>query len=348
MTEPTMLSKEVQILESTTPGATKRPRGGALSLSPWADYALRRAGGVILSVALLVVVTFFMVPLIPGDPAVAVAGADATSEQIEAIRSSLGLNEPLFVQFINYVGGLFTGDLGESFAYSTSVSQIIATKLPFTAELAVLGIILVLLVSVPTGMLVGILTRGGRKKWLDVSFGMLTGFFQAVPQYVVSTMLVVVFAIILKVLPAAGAASLSALILPVIGLSIAPICSIARVVRRETSTVLEQDYLRTARGWRLPSLRLYARHALPNLLTTALTLAGLILAGMLGGAIIVENVFNWPGLGREIVTAIVNKDYPVIQGIILVLGFLAIVLNLLVDVILGLIDPRTLGGKSNG
>jgi peptide/nickel transport system permease protein len=229
------------------------------------------------------------------------------------------------------------------------VSSIIATKLPFTAELAVLGILLVLLVSIPAGMLVGIITRGGRRKWLDVSFGMLTGFFQAVPQFVIATMLVVVFAIILKVLPAAGAANLSSLILPVVGLSVAPICSIARVVRRETSTVLEQDYLRTARGWRLPPLRLYARHALPNLMTTTLTLAGLILAGMLGGAIIIENVFNWPGLGKEIVTAIVNKDYPVIQGIILVLGFLAIILNLLVDVILGIIDPRTLGGgKSHG
>jgi peptide/nickel transport system permease protein len=160
-------------------------------------------------------------------------------------------------------------------------------------------------------------------------------------------MLVVVFAIMLRVLPAAGAASLSALILPVAGLAIGPICSVARVVRRETATVLEQDYLRTARGWRLKPLRLYARHALPNLLTTALTLAGLILSGMLGGAIIVENVFNWPGLGREIVTAILNKDYPVIQGIILVLGFLAILLNLLVDVILGIIDPRTLGGKGS-
>jgi peptide/nickel transport system permease protein len=348
MTEPTMLNRE-SALFSNPPGAPKSPRGRLRDLSPWASYGLRRAGGVLLSVTLLVVVTFFMVPLIPGDPAVAVAGADATPEQIEAIRESLGLNQPLHLQFIQYIGNLLTGNLGESFAYSTSVSSIIATKLPFTAEIAVLGIILVLLVSIPAGMVVGILTRGGRRHWLDVTFGMLTGLFQAVPQYVISTMLVVVFAIMLRVLPAAGAASLSSLILPVVGLSIGPICSIARVVRRETSTVLEQDYLRTARGWRLPALRLYARHALPNLLTTALTLAGLILAGMLGGAIIVENVFNWPGLGKEIVTAIINKDYPVIQGIILVLGVLAIVLNLLVDVILGIIDPRTLGGgKSNG
>jgi peptide/nickel transport system permease protein len=348
MTEPTLLNRETARF-STPPGANAGPRGGLRALSPWTSYALRRAGGVLLSVALLVVVTFFMVPLIPGDPAVAIAGADATTEQIEAVRQDLGLNQPLYLQFGQYLGNLLSGNLGESFAYSTSVSSIIATKLPFTAEIALLGIVLVLLVSVPAGMGVGILTRGGRRHGLDVTFGVLTGFFQAVPQYVVSTMLVVVFAIILKVLPAAGAATLSALVLPVVGLSIGPICSIARVVRRETATVLEQDYLRTARGWRLPALRLYARHALPNLLTTALTLAGLVLAGMLGGAIIVENVFNWPGLGKEIVTAIINKDYPVIQGIILVLGFLAIILNLLVDVILGIIDPRTLGGgKSHG
>lgn len=346
MSEPVMLSAET-LPDSTPRGSLVEPRGGGRGLSPWAAYALRRGSGVILSLALLVVVTFFMVPLIPGDPAVAVAGADATSEQINAIRISLGLNEPLGVRFVHYVGNLFTGNLGNSFAYGTPVSTIIATKLPFTAEIAALGIAVVLLVAIPAGMAVGVLTRGGRRRWLDLGFGMATGLFQAVPQYVVSTMLVVVFAISLRLLPAAGAATLSSLILPVAGLAIAPVCSVARVVRRETSTVLEQDYLRTARAWRLKPLRLYARHALPNLLTTSLTLAGLILSGMLGGAIIVENVFNWPGLGKEVVTAIVNKDYPVIQGIILVLGFLAIILNLLVDVILGIIDPRTLGGRGS-
>lgn len=348
MSEPIVLSRATA-LDKIPRGRGTRPRGGTRNLSPWTEYALRRGGGVLLSLAILVVVTFFMVPLIPGDPAVAVAGADATSEQIDAMRQSLGLNDPLWLRFIHYVGDLLTGNLGNSFAYSTSVTTIVATKLPYTAELALLGITAVLLISIPAGMVVGILTRGNRRKWLDVAFGMTTGFFQAVPQYVLATILVVLFAITWRILPAAGAATLTALILPVVGLSVGPICSISRVVRRETSTVLEQDYLRTARGWRLPAMRLYARHALPNLLTTALTLAGLILSGMLGGAIIIENVFNWPGLGKEIVTAIVNKDYPVIQGIILVLGFLAIILNLLVDVILGLIDPRTLGGKrSNG
>jgi len=288
-----------------------------------------------------------MVPLIPGDPAIAIAGADATTVQINAIREGLGLNEPLGTRFIHYIGGIFSGQLGDSFAYHQSVASIIATKLPFTATLAACGIVLVLVIAVPAGMSVGILTRGGRKRWLDTAFGTLTGFFQAVPQYVMATILVIIFGITLAVLPVAGAAGPPSIILPVAALAIAPICSVARVVRRETSVVLEQDYLRTARGHRLSAVRLYARHALPNLLTTALTLSGLVLSGMLGGAIIIETVFSWPGLGREIITAIVNKDYPVIQGIILVLGLMAIVINLLIDVVLGVIDPRTLGGKTS-
>lgn len=326
---------------STTAPALPRRRGTSL----WVGYGLRRAGGLLLSLGLLIVVTFFIVPLIPGDPAVAIAGADATTEQIEAIRDRLGLELPLHTQFLNYVTGILTGNLGTSFAYNQPVSEIILTKMPYTLQLASISIVLVLLVAIPLGMLVGILTHGNRRRWLDVAFGAITGFLQSVPQYVTATFLVVVFAITLRLLPAAFDGSGAALVLPIVAITLGPICSVARLVRRETSTVLEQDYMRTARGSRLPAFRLYARHALPNLLTTALTLSGLILAGMLGGAIIVETVFNWPGLGKEVVTAILYKDYPVIQGIILVLGAIAIVMNLLIDVILGIIDPRTLGAR---
>ena len=327
-----------------TPGAPTTTAGRpARGRSLWWDYALRRGGGLLLSITLLVLVTFFIVPLIPGDPAVAIAGADATTEQIEAIRLRLGLNDPLYVQFVRYLTGIVTGNLGVSFAYGAPVAEIILTKMPYTLQLAATAIVVVLLIAIPFGMIIGIATQGGRRRWLDVAFGGLTGTLQSIPQYVTSTILVAIFAIALGVLPAAGADARNAMILPVIGVSLGPICSIARLVRRETSTVLEQDFMRTARGARLPNLRLYARHALPNLLTTALTLSGLILAGMLGGAIIVETVFSWPGLGGEVVTAILYKDYPVIQGVILVLGVIAIVMNLLIDVILGVIDPRTLG-----
>lgn len=313
--------------------------------SPWVDFALRRLGGLTLSVALLILVTFLVVPLIPGDPAVVIAGADATLAQIEAIRQELGLDDPLIVQFAHYVAKLFTFDLGQSFIYHSTVAEIIAVKLPYTARIALLAITIALVVAIPLGMAVGVLTRGGRQRWLDVAFGTGTGFIAAVPQYVMATFLIVIFAIGLRVLPAAGASSPLSMVLPTIALAIGPMCSIARIVRRETATVLELDYIRTARGWRLPNLRLYARYALPNLLTTTLTLTGIVLAAMLGGAIIIENVFNWPGLGKEIVAAILNKDYPVIRGIILTLGILATLINLAIDILLGLIDRRTLGAK---
>lgn len=334
-------------LHSGTGTAPDTGRGGWRS-NPWVDFTIRRAGGLLLSLVILVVITFMIVPLIPGDPAVAIAGTDATPAAVEALRERMGLNDPLTVRFIDYVGGLLQFDLGSSFRFGLPVADIVAAKLPFTAQLAVLAIAVVLLVSIPVGMAVGILTRGGRHRWLDLAFANVAGLLASLPGYVVGTLLIVVFAIIWPVLPAGGADSLSALVLPTAALSLGPTAAVARVVRRETSTVLEQDYMRTARGRRLPAALLYLRHALPNLMTSTLTLTGLILASLLGGAIIVETVFNYPGIGSEIIQAIIYRDYPVIQGIILTVGLIATLLTLLVDVVLGLIDPRTLGSKTHG
>jgi len=329
------------------PTNDKRPRKRWVS-SPWVDFTLRRLGGVLLSFVLLVVVTFLIVPLIPGDPAQAIAGTDASPEAVEQIRQRLGLNDPMLVQFGNYVAGLLQLDLGNSFRFGLPVVDIVSAKLPFTAQLALASIVFVLLIGIPLGMLVGILTRGGRHGWLDSCFSNGAGFFAAAPPYVIGTLLILGFAILWPVLPAAGADSLSSLILPTLALAIGPAAAVARVVRRETSTVLEQDFMRTARGKRLSTSKLYLRHALPNLLTSTLTLTGMILASLLGGAVIVETVFNYPGIGEEIIQAIIYRDYPVIQGIILTVGMIATLLTVLVDVILGLIDPRTLGSKTHG
>ncbi|NKX54473.1 ABC transporter permease [Arthrobacter mobilis] len=323
-------------------GVSRRPG------SHWAGFALRRAGGLLLSLVMLIVLTFMIVPLIPGDPAQAIAGTDASPETVAQLRGQMGLDDPLPVRFADYVAGLAQLDLGNSFRFNDAVGGIIATKLPYTAQLAAMAIILVLAIAVPVGMAVGILTRGGRRRWLDLAFGNVAGFLASLPGYVTGTLLIVLFSILWRVLPAGGADSLQALILPTVALGIGPACAVARVVRQETATVLEQDFMRTARGRRLPPLRLYLRHALPNLLTSTLTLTGLILASLLGGAIIIETVFNYPGLGNEIVQAIIYRDYPLIQGIILVVGLIATVLNLLVDLVLGIIDPRTLGAKSHG
>jgi peptide/nickel transport system permease protein len=306
------------------------------------SFAARRLAGLAGTVVVAVLLTFVIVPLIPGDPAVSAAGPDATIEQIEQVRAELGLDRPLAERFVDYVGGLLQGDMGHSFSLNAPVADVVFGRLPFTAGLAFASLVVVLLVAVPVGMTVGVLTRGGRRRWLDSAFGYTTAVVAAIPPYVMATLLVLVFAVSLAVLPPAYSRSRVgiSLVLPLMALSIPSICFIARVVRRETAVVLEQDYLRTARGWRLGALRTYARYALPNLLTSTLTLSGIILIGMLGGAITVETVFSWPGLGLGIVNAVTAKDYPLIQGIVLVLAVLSALLTLAVDVVLGLVDPR--------
>ncbi len=165
-----------------------------------------------------------------------------------------------------------------------------------------------------------------------------------------ATLLVVLFALgigLLPIFPPAFSvrAGASAFVLPIAALVVGPICTISRVVRRETAVVLENDYIRTARGWRLRPVALYLKYALPNLLTTTLTLSGLVLSGMIGGALIIESVFALPGLGTGIIKAILDRDFPVIQGMVLVIGMIAALINLFVDVLLGLIDSRTLGAQ---
>ncbi|MBW8487208.1 ABC transporter permease [Actinomadura parmotrematis] len=313
---------------------------------PWLSFLLRRLAGFAAVLATLVVVTFGMVQLIPGDPAQALAGVNATDQQVGLLRSELGLDRPLAARFGSYVTGLLHGDLGTSFQTREPVADVIAARMPFTAELALLAIVVVLAVAVPLGMAVAVATRGGRRRRLDAAFTFCTGLVGATPEYVLGTLLVLVFAIKLGALPAAGAGSVPALVLPVVAVALPTTCVLARIVRREAAVVFGQDYMRVARGRRLPALTLYTRHALPNLLTGTLTMGGLMLAGLLGGTVIVESVFAWPGMGTRVVEAILNRDYPVIQGTVLVLGILATLLNTLVDVLLGLLDPRTLTGRS--
>ncbi|WP_084500289.1 ABC transporter permease [Brevibacterium album] len=318
-----------------------------LAHHPWMRFALRRGGGVLLSFALLLLITFLIVPLLPGDPAVVAAGEGATAEQIERTRTALGLDAPLLVQFADYLRGVLTFDLGVSFATGVPVSAVVFSRLPFTAEIALIAICATLLIGVPLGTAVALLTRGGRRPAVDHVFNALTSFVFAVPNYVLATLLVYVFAIRAGWLPASGAETLASLVLPTAAVMIGPACALARIVRREAASIFEEDYVRTARGWRLSTWQITVRCVLPNLLTTTLTLSGLILAGMLGGAVVVETVFGWPGLGTGIVQAIMQRDYPVIRGIILLLGVLATLLILLVDIVLALVDPRTLDGEAH-
>lgn len=315
--------------------------------SSWTGFALHRLGGLAGTVVLAVVVTFVIVPLIPGDPAVSAAGPDATIDQINRVRAELGLDRPLHERFLDYVGGLLQGDLGHSFSLNAPVSEVVFRRLPFTAGLSFLALLVVLVLAVPLGMAIGALTRGGKRRRLDSTFNYVTAVVAAIPPYVMATLLVLLFAVTLEVLPPAYTRSQPglSLLLPAFALSLPSICLIARVVRRETAVVLEQDFLRTARGWRLSGLRMALRYVLPNVLTSTLTLSGIILVAMLGGAISVETVFGWPGLGLGVVNAVATKDYPLVQGIVLVLAVLSALMTMAVDVLLGIVDPRVRGGR---
>ncbi|MER5260005.1 ABC transporter permease [Streptomyces sp. NPDC002855] len=329
-------------MAATSAAGTTAGAGRSSLLGPWGTYLVRRLAGLATVAVTLVAGTFLMVQLIPGDPARVVVGSDATPSDVARARHELGLDQPLLAQFATYTGNLFRGDMGTSFQTQEPVAEIIGGRLPFTAEIALIAVLVVLVLAVPIGLATA--ARGSRRT--DGAFTFVTGTVGASPEYIIGTLLVLGFAIKLGWFPAAGAETVSSMLLPVAALVLPATCVMARIVRSEARHVLAQDYMRTARGRRLSPLRLYARHALPNLLTATLTLGGLILAGLLGGTVVVESVFAWPGIGQRVVEALLVRDYPVIQGCVLILGLLAALLNLIVDIVLALLDPRTLAGKA--
>lgn len=313
----------------------------ARSDNPWLSFLVRRGGQFLLSVWVLVTAAFLMIHLVPGDPVRAALGLNAPAELVEARRAALGLDQPLIVQYFRYIGGLFTGDMGSSMITSQPVSEIIATRLPATLQLALLAVVLVLLVSVPLGVTMAVATRGGRRRGLELAFATGSVILAAIPEFLLAVGLVYLFAVSLGWFPVAGNTAPFALALPVVALAVGPIAVFSRIIRVEVLSVLGQDFIRTARAKRLAPRRIYSRHALPNAMTATLTLTGLLLTGMVAGTVLVENVFAWPGLGTMIVQSILTKDYSVVQGIVLVYGVGVLVVNLVIDVILALLDPRS-------
>lgn len=309
--------------------------------NPWVRFLIRRGGLFLLSVWVLVTAAFLMIHLIPGDPVRSALGMNAPAELVATKREQLGLNLPLWEQYVNYIGGIFRGDFGVSLMTNEPVAHIIGTRLPATLQLAVLAVILVLLVSVPLGATMAVLTRNGRRRGLELTFATVCVVVAAIPEFLLAVALVYVFAMQLGWFPVAGNTAPLALVLPVIALALGPIAVFSRIVRVEVLSVLGADYIRTARAKRLRPHRIYARHAMPNAMTATLTLTGLLLSGMVAGTVLVESVFAWPGLGSMIVQSILIKDYPVVQAIVLVYGVGVLLVNLIVDVLLALFDPRS-------
>jgi peptide/nickel transport system permease protein len=317
-------------------------RLASVASNPWTSYVLRRLARLVVSLWVLITASFLMIHLIPGDPVRGALGPTAPAALVESTRAALGLDDPLWVQYVDYLRGLLSGDLGTSMITKLPVADVIGQRLPPTLELAVLAFLVAVCVAVPLGVTMGVLTRRGRRRRTELGFTSVSVVLGTVPDIIVGVVLVYVFAVNLEWLPVAGRSGPDSYILPVLALAIGPAVILARIVRVEMVSVLEADFVRTARAKRLPAPVIYLGHALPNALTASLTLAGLLLSSLVAATVLVENVFAWPGLGGTIVRSILDKDYMVAQATVLVYGTFVLLVNLTVDIVLALLDPRSL------
>jgi peptide/nickel transport system permease protein len=309
---------------------------------PWVRFGVRRLGRLLVSLWVLITASFLMIHLIPGDPVRAALGPTAPASLVAARRADMGLDDPILVQYWHYLQGLFTGDLGTSLVSQLPVSEIVSQRLPATLELALLGFLVAVAIAVPLGVTMGVLTRRGHGRRTELAFTTSSVMLGIVPDFLLGVGLVYVFGVKLGWLPVAGNDTPSAYVLPVLALAIGPAAILSRIIRVEMVAVLQADFVRTARAKRLPARTIYLGHALPNALTASLTLGGLILSSMVAGTVLVENVFAWPGLGSTIVSSILNKDYQVVQAIVLVYGVGVLLVNTVVDIALALLDPRSM------
>lgn len=288
---------------------------------------------VLIGISLLL---FFMLRLLPGDPAQVLAGQMATPQEIENIRRQLGLDRPIYEQYAHYLSRLVRFDLGRSARTQNPVTEEIWARLPNTLLLAVIAISLACLFGIPAGIISAVRPYS----WIDYLVTTCALFGMSMPVFWLGLMLVVLFSVVLKWLPAGGTGSWQHVILPSFTLAAFVVAFIARMTRSTMLETLSQDYTTTARSKGLQERVVVIKHALKNAMIPIITVVGLQFGLLLGGAVLTETVFAWPGLGRLIVDSILARDYPVIQGTILIFGLLYIMVNIFVDLIYALVDPR--------
>jgi len=308
------------------------------------NYILRRLLATIPVLLIVAVLVFLLLRMTPGDPAAILAGDAANTEQIARIRQSLGLDRPIVVQFGIWVGQMLGGDLGESFYYKIRVAALIGQRLEPTMALAALTILIAIVVAVPLGV-VAAWRFGG---WFDRALMGLSVLGFSVPVFVLAYILIYLVSLKLGWLPVQGYKRiadgfwpfLQHLILPAVTLSVIYIALIARVTRASLLEALGEDYIRTARAKGLPEARVLVRHGLANAAVPIVTVIGIGVALLIGGVVVTESVYAIPGLGRLTVDAVLARDFPTIQGVILFFSFIYVLVNLLVDLSYVVFDPR--------
>ena len=309
-----------------------------------ASYILRRVLSTVPVMAIVALFVFSLLYIAPGDPAAVIAGDQASPADVERIREGLGLDRPFLVQFGTWLWRILHGDLGTSIFTNLPVSALIAQRIEPTLSLMVLTLVLTILVAVPLGVVAA--WKAG--SWVDRTIMAFAVFAFSLPVFVVGYVLAYVFALQFDWLPVQGYTPLAEgfwpwlqnLILPALALGCVYIALIARITRASMLEVLQQDYIRTARAKGLDQRSILFVHALKNAAVPIITVIGIGVALLIGGAVVTESVFAIPGLGRLTIDAILRRDYPVIQGIVLMFSFLYVLVNLMVDVTYTLVDPR--------
>ncbi len=298
-------------------------------------YIVKRLLGMIPTLLLVAVVVFLFVHMLPGDPARLAAGPEADQQTVELVRKELGLDLPLPQQFVRYFSHMLQGDLGTSLRTKRPVSTEIADRFMPTLWLTLASMVW----SVGFGMIIGIVSAVWRNRWPDRLGMTLAVSGISFPAFALGMMLMQIFSVNLGWLPTGGASTWQHYILPSITLGAAVAAVMARFTRASFVEVVQEDFVRTARAKGLSERRVIIKHALRNALIPVVTMMGLQFGFLLGGSIVVETVFNWPGLGRLLVDAVTQRDYPVIQGLVLLFSLEFILINLIVDVLYGVINP---------
>ena len=300
-----------------------------------AKYIVKRVAMGIFSVFIVATLTFFIMNLVPGGPFVAEKSISKAAQQ--ALAEKYGLDKPLGVQYLNYMNSLVHGDMGLSLKQrGRTVNQIIFSKLPVSARTAGLAVLVALCVGIPLGCL----SAYNRGKWADNLIIIFATCGIAIPSFISSVLLLYEFGMNLKLLPTVGLNSAAAYIMPVTALAIYPSAYITRLMRSSLLDVMGQDYMRTARAKGVSSVKILFKHALRNAILPVITYVGPMLAGLMTGSFVVEKIFSVPGLGRDFVSAITNRDYMMIMGTTILLATLVIVANVVVDILYKIIDPR--------
>ncbi|GHF70372.1 peptide ABC transporter [Kitasatospora xanthocidica] len=307
-------------------------------------FLLKRLPSGLLVLALASFLVFLILRLIPGDPATSLAGPDASPAAVEAIRAQLGLDQPLFGQYLGWLGRLLSGDLGPSYAIGGQVADLIGNGLGATAQLALGALLLVVLIALPLAV-AGATTRS---RPLAAVIQAVTTAVLAVPPFVTGVLLVLVLAVSLRLLPAGGHESLLAapdlalqyLAMPALCLALPSAAVLARYLKDGIERALAEDYVRTATALGVSRRRIVWRHALPNALPSAVTVLGLQIGHLIAGAVLVERIFAWPGLGQLIEQGVARRDYPVVQDLLLLVVAVYVAVQLLTDLAYAWLDPR--------